>query len=82
MPSAANTGTHFVITLRNPASVQTKGVSNMSVPTLGLSVDQVAQATGLSVTWLNQLRCAKKGPAYLKVGHRVLYRPADVDSHG
>ena len=45
-----------------------------------LLVDQVAQATGLSVTWLNQLRCAKKGPAYLKVGHRVLYRPADVEA--
>ena len=61
MQSAANTGTPFVITLRNSASVQTKGVP-MSVPTLGLSVDQVAQATGLSVTWLNQLRCAKRAP--------------------
>lgn len=57
-----------------------KAPHTMTVPTLGLSVDQVAQATGLSKAWLDQLRCAKKGPAYLKVGHRVLYRPADVEA--
>lgn len=47
----------------------------MTAPILGLTVEQVAEATGLSVTWLNQLRGQKRGPAYIKVGRRILYSP-------
>ena len=47
----------------------------MPVPTLGLSVEQVAEATGLSVPWLNQLRCERRGPSFMRVGRRVIYSP-------
>lgn len=57
----------------------------MSIPTFGLSVEQVAEATGLSVPWLNQLRGQSKGPAYMRVGRRILYAPdvvrAWLDTH-
>lgn len=52
----------------------------MTVPTLGLTVQQASQATGLSVPWLNQLRSERRGPTYIKVGTRVLYRPADIEA--
>ena len=52
----------------------------MTAPILGLTVEQVAEATGLSVTWLNQLRSQKKGPAYIKIGRRVIYRPETISA--
>lgn len=47
-------------------------------PVLAMDTAAVAAATGLSENWLNQLRSAGRGPKWLKVGKRALYRPADV----
>jgi hypothetical protein len=44
-----------------------------------LSVDKAASYTGLSVAYLNKLRTIGGGPAFHKVGVRVLYRCSDLD---
>ncbi|MEO9229596.1 MAG: helix-turn-helix domain-containing protein, partial [Devosia sp.] len=55
-----------------------KGFTMTTTAQLTMTVSEVSKATGLSVAWLNQLRSEKRGPAFLKVGHRCLYRPGDV----
>jgi excisionase family DNA binding protein len=55
-----------------------------ALPTLAergalLSVDKAASYLGLSATYLNKLRTQGGGPAFHKVGVRVLYRPSDLD---
>lgn len=43
-----------------------------------LSADQVAQMTGFSPKWLEARRADRTGPPYIKIGHNVRYRTADV----
>jgi predicted DNA-binding transcriptional regulator AlpA len=47
---------------------------------LALDTAGAAQATGLSEFWLAQLRSQNRGPKWLKVGKRALYRPADLEA--
>jgi hypothetical protein len=44
-----------------------------------LSVDRAATYLGLSATYLNKMRTVGGGPAFHKIGVRVLYRPSDLD---
>lgn len=43
-------------------------------------VHGAADLTGLSVSTLNKMRLTGDGPAYLKLGRRVAYDLADLDS--
>lgn len=45
-----------------------------------LNVAQAAEYTGLSVSFLNKRRVYGGGPLYIKVGKRIVYDSADVDS--
>ncbi|WP_375589188.1 helix-turn-helix domain-containing protein [Hoeflea alexandrii] len=45
-----------------------------------LSADQVAARLGLAVSTLAKMRLSGEGPAYSKLGHRVVYRPEDIES--
>jgi predicted DNA-binding transcriptional regulator AlpA len=43
-----------------------------------LRTSGAAAKTGLSVSTLNKLRCSSGGPAFLKLGRAVRYKPADL----
>jgi predicted DNA-binding transcriptional regulator AlpA len=45
-----------------------------------LSVKEASNYTGLSCSTLNKLRCSGQGPRFAKVGRRVVYDVADLDS--
>ena len=45
-----------------------------------LSAEQVAKQLGLSISTLAKMRLSGDGPAYSKLGRRVVYRPADIDA--
>ena len=42
-------------------------------------VDGASAYTGMSASWLNKRRVFGGGPAYLKLGRRVLYDQAALD---
>lgn len=44
-----------------------------------LDAQKAAGWTGLSTSTLAKLRLTGKGPAYIKLGRRVGYRPEDLD---
>lgn len=43
-----------------------------------LNVKEAALAVGVSVSYLNQMRCYGGGPRYVKLGRVVRYDPADL----
>ncbi|WP_082653933.1 helix-turn-helix transcriptional regulator [Bradyrhizobium pachyrhizi] len=45
-----------------------------------LSSRAAAPLLGLSPRTLERYRCTGDGPAYVKAGRRVLYRPADLEA--
>lgn len=45
-----------------------------------LSTKEFAAERRLSRSYLNQLRCRGEGPAYLKIGGKVMYRRSDIDA--
>ncbi len=45
-----------------------------------LRVREAASLIGLSVSFLNKLRCTGDGPQFIKVGRSVLYDPADLSA--
>lgn len=45
-----------------------------------LTVKQAAEYVGLSTATLNMARVKGSGPAFLKLGQRVVYLKADLDS--
>lgn len=45
---------------------------------LGLDTKAAAATLGISTTWLEQLRCAGRGPKWVKLGRAVRYRPEDL----
>ena len=47
---------------------------------LVFDANDVAAQLGLSVSTLAKMRLYGTGPAYSKLGRRVVYRPADLDS--
>lgn len=49
-------------------------------PLLAVDTRTAAEMTGLSKTWLEQLRVKGLGPSWLKVGKRVVYRVTDLES--
>ena len=44
-----------------------------------LTPEQLAKMIGLSVKTLNKWRWEGKGPHFLKLGRRVVYRLSDID---
>ena len=44
-----------------------------------LTVEQTALHVGLSASHLNKLRVYGGGPAFHKIGRRVVYRPMDIE---
>jgi predicted DNA-binding transcriptional regulator AlpA len=45
-----------------------------------LSAEQVSKQLGLSVSTLAKLRLSGAGPLYSRLGRRIVYRPADIDT--
>lgn len=43
-----------------------------------LTPDEVAARWGLHPATLANWRCARKGPPFLRIGRKILYREADV----
>jgi predicted DNA-binding transcriptional regulator AlpA len=56
--------------------------TNAALPPEGrrLSVKEAAYHTGLSSSTLHKLRCSGQGPRFAKIGRRVIYDVADLDS--
>lgn len=54
-------------------------MSNTHTPKL-LNVNEAADRLGVSVSYLNKLRLSGGGPAFVKIGARVAYDPADLSS--
>jgi excisionase family DNA binding protein len=44
-----------------------------------LATSEAADYLGLSSSFLNKLRCTGGGPAYIKLGRRVLYPLSELD---
>jgi hypothetical protein len=44
-----------------------------------LSVEEAASYCGVSTSYLNKMRCVGGGPAFLKLGRRVVYSTDDLD---
>ena len=63
---------------RNPDSYD--GVVSSSLQTQRLSVKGASNYTGLSCSTLNKLRCSGGGPRFAKIGRRVMYNVADLDT--
>ena len=63
---------------RNPNSYD--GVIFRSQQTRRLSVKEASNYTGLSCSTLNKLRCSGRGPRFAKIGRRVVYDVADLDT--
>jgi predicted DNA-binding transcriptional regulator AlpA len=45
-----------------------------------LSVQQAAKLLSVSTSWLNKARLVGNGPQFMKLGRRVLYDTADIES--
>jgi hypothetical protein len=45
------------------------------------NVAEAAQYLGVSIHYLNKLRCFGGGPAFIKFGSRVLYEVEDLDHY-
>jgi predicted DNA-binding transcriptional regulator AlpA len=45
---------------------------------IALDAKQASERLGLSMSTLAKLRLSGEGPAYAKLGRRVVYRPADL----
>lgn len=52
---------------------------NIQVPTI-LNATQAAERLSLSVSTLAKMRLSGSGPAYAKLGRRVVYRIEDLDA--
>jgi predicted DNA-binding transcriptional regulator AlpA len=46
-----------------------------------LETREAAKELGLSPRTLEGWRCRREGPAYLKIGRRVKYRPEDIEAY-
>lgn len=53
---------------------------NPNVPRPMLRTLEAAQYCGSSVSTFNKLRVYGGGPAYISIGRRVVYDPADLDA--
>jgi predicted DNA-binding transcriptional regulator AlpA len=56
-----------------------RGESPQRVRSLVLHATDAAKVVGLSESTLAKLRLNGNGPAYCKLGRRVVYRPDDLD---
>lgn len=45
-----------------------------------LNTKELAKTLGLSTSFFEKGRWQGKGPAYFKIGNRVLYRKSDIDA--
>ena len=53
--------------------------SNTAAPML--SEGDAANLLGISVRTLQASRCTGRGPRFVKIGRRVLYRQTDIDAY-
>jgi hypothetical protein len=51
----------------------------MNSPTRNLTPEQAAERIGLSYGRLAKLRMTGEGPAFLKIGRKIMYRPDDIE---
>ncbi|MGJ8562466.1 MAG: helix-turn-helix transcriptional regulator [Alphaproteobacteria bacterium] len=51
---------------------------NLNIPS-NLSADQAADILGIAKSTLSKLRLSGEGPAFIKMGRRVAYRPEDLE---
>lgn len=74
---------HSFIIIPSPAGVVRRfdgdGPMNTNNPIV-LNAGQVAEQLGLSESTLAKMRLSGGGPAYSKLGRRVVYRPEDIDA--
>ena len=66
----------------SPAGVVRRNAGDGSMCTetpIVLSAEQVAERLGLSMSTLAKMRLSGRGPAYSKLGRRVVYRPSDIN---
>ncbi len=54
--------------------------TNQSATVHLLNTNEAAEVLRLAPRTLVKWRCMGRGPRYLKVGARVVYRPADLDA--
>ena len=52
---------------------------NTQIPS-NLSADQAAELLGLAKSTLSKMRLSGGGPAFIKMGRRVAYRPDDIEA--
>lgn len=52
----------------------------MTLETDAFDTERAARRLGLSVSTLEKLRVTGGGPAYLKLGRRVVYQASDLDT--
>jgi len=52
---------------------------NTQIPS-NLSASQAADLLGLATSTLAKMRLSGGGPAFIKMGRRVAYRPADIEA--
>ena len=62
----------------NPANADAFNDASGSIDR-NLSVNEAAAYTGVSVAYLNRLRTTGGGPAFFKIGARVVYSPLDLN---
>jgi excisionase family DNA binding protein len=56
--------------------------AHLTPPSLGrLRVEEASKYLGFTVSTLNKMRMAGRGPRYLKLGNRVFYRRTDLDAY-
>jgi predicted DNA-binding transcriptional regulator AlpA len=56
------------------------GTELMTTPKPNLAVEDAARFVGVSVSVLNKLRVYGGGPAYLKIGRRVVYETPALEA--
>ena len=52
---------------------------NTQIPS-NLSADQTADLLGLATSTLAKMRLSGDGTAFIKMGRRIAYRPADIEA--
>ncbi|HHA2904285.1 TPA: helix-turn-helix transcriptional regulator [Stenotrophomonas maltophilia] len=54
---------------------------NAAIQISRLKVPEAAKYLGVGISTLDKMRMEGRGPRYLKIGGRVFYRLADLDSY-
>ena len=60
-------------------SQRAHGLSKFNVNKPRLTVSEAAQSLGISKSWLDKLRESGAGPAFIRLGRRVVYDARDLE---